>query len=100
MAKLNIVTKRDGDTLSATEFNAVVDAVNANVTDISALQTGQSNMSKVVSSVQAEQNVQKQSINNLQAQAVKMVVLKQEEYDALVDAGTLDADTYYNIIEE
>lgn len=100
MAKLNIVTKRTGDKLTATEFNAVVDAVNANVTDISTLQTGQSNMSKVVSSVQAEQNVQKQSINNLQAQAVKMVVLKQEEYDALVEAGTLDADTYYNILEE
>lgn len=100
MTKLNIVTKRTGDKLTATEFNAVVDAVNANATDISTLQAGQSNMSKVVSSVQAEQNVQKQSINNLQAQAVKMVVLKQEEYDALVEAGTLDADTYYNILEE
>lgn len=100
MTKLNIVTKRTGDKLTATEFNAVVDAVNDNATDISTLQAGQSNMGKVVSSVQAEQNVQKQSINNLQAQSVKMVVLKQEEYDALVEAGTLDADTYYNILEE
>ena len=100
MTKLNIVTKRTGDKLTATEFNAVVDAVNDNATDISTLQAGQSNMGKVVSSGQAEQDVQKQSINNLQAQSVKMVVLKQEEYDALVEAGTLDADTYYNILEE
>lgn len=105
MAKLNIVTKRTGDKLTATEFNAVVDAVNANVSDISTLQIGQSNMSKVVSSVQAEQNVQKQSINNLQdetkslkADAVKMVTLTQDEYEALGD--NVDADTYYNILEE
>ena len=30
----------------------------------------------------------------------KQVTLTQEEYDALVDAGTVDADTYYNVIEE
>lgn len=30
----------------------------------------------------------------------KQVTLTQEEYDALVEAGTVDADTYYNVIEE
>ena len=30
----------------------------------------------------------------------KQVTLTQEEYDALVDAGAVDADTYYNVIEE
>lgn len=30
----------------------------------------------------------------------KQVTLTQEEYDALVDAGTVEADTYYNVIEE
>ena len=100
MAKLNIVTKRTGDKLTATEFNAVVDAVNDNVADISNLQTGQSNMSNVVSSLQTEQNTQKQSISDMKADAVKMVVISQTDYDALVTAGTVDADTYYNILEE
>lgn len=100
MAKLNIVTKRTGDKLTATEFNAVVDAVNDNVVDISNLQTGQSNMSNVVSSLQTEQNTQKQSILDMKADAVKMVVISQTDYDALVAAGTIDADTYYNVLEE
>lgn len=100
MAKLNIVTKRDGDFLTSTEFNAVVNAINANVTDINTLQTGQSNMSKTVSSVQKAQNLQGQDIKTLNANMVKMVTLTQEAYDALVAAGTVDADTYYNILEE
>lgn len=33
-------------------------------------------------------------------QGVKMVALSQDDYDALVAAGTIDADTYYNILEE
>ena len=105
MTKLNIVTKRTGDKLTATEFNAVVDAVNDNATDISTLQAGQSNMGKIVSSVQVEQNTQRQSISNLQdetkilkAGAVKMVTLTQDEYEALGE--NVDADTYYNILEE
>lgn len=39
-------------------------------------------------------------IEQLQSGAVKMVTLTQDEYDALVAAGTTDADTYYNIMEE
>lgn len=30
----------------------------------------------------------------------KMVTLSQDEYDALVTAGTIDPDTYYNVLEE
>lgn len=97
---LNISTKKTGDKLTATEFNAVVDGVNANSDAIAALQQADVNQQKVVNDVAAAQNVQAQSIKTLQAQSVKMVVLKQEEYDALVEAGTLDADTYYNILEE
>ena len=97
---LNISTKKTGDKLTATEFNAVVDGVNANSDAIAALQQADVNQQKVVNYVAAAQNVQAQSIKTLQAQTVKMVVLKQEEYDALVEAGTLDADTYYNILEE
>lgn len=32
--------------------------------------------------------------------SVRMVTLTQDAYDALVAAGTVDADTYYNILEE
>lgn len=97
---LNISTKKTGDKLTATEFNAVVDGINANSDAIAALQQADVNQQKVVNDVAAAQNVQAQSIKTLQAQSVKMVVLKQEEYDALVEAGTLDTDTYYNILEE
>lgn len=97
---LNISTKKTGDKLTATEFNAVVDGVNANSDAIAALQQADVNQQKNTEAVAATQNLQAQSIKTLQAQAVKMVVLKQEEYDALVEAGTLDADTYYNILEE
>lgn len=105
MSRITIATKKTGDRLTATEFNAVVDAVNDNATDISTLQAGQSNMGKIVSSVQVEQNTQRQSISNLQdetkilkAGAVKMVTLTQDEYEALGE--NVDADTYYNILEE
>ncbi len=97
---LNISTKKTGDKLTATEFNAVVDGINANSDAIAALQQADVNQQKVVNDVAAAQNLQAQSIKTLQAQSVKMVVLKQEEYDALVEAGTLDTDTYYNILEE
>ena len=97
---LNISTKKTGDKLTATEFNAVVDGINANSDAIEALQQADVNQQKVVNDVAAAQNLQAQSIKTLQTQAVKMVVLKQEEYDALAEAGTLDADTYYNILEE
>lgn len=97
---LNISTKKTGDKLTATEFNAVVDGVNANSDAIEALQQADLNQQKNLETVAAAQNLQAQSIKTLQAQSVKMVVLKQEEYDALVEAGTLDADTYYNILEE
>ncbi len=97
---LNISTKKTGDKLTATEFNAVVDGVNANSDAIAALQQADVNQQKNTEAVAAAQNLQAQTIKTLQAQAVKMVVLKQEEYDALIEAGTLDADTYYCIFEE
>lgn len=40
------------------------------------------------------------TVNLLQKAQVKMVALTQAEYDSLVYAGTVDADTWYNILEE
>lgn len=97
---LNISTKKNGDKLTATEFNAVVDEVNANGKSIAALQQADTNIQKTVDAVQKEQNIQAQAVKTLQAQSVKMVALTQDAYDALASAGTLDAETYYNILEE
>lgn len=36
----------------------------------------------------------------LEKKSVTMVALTQDEYDALVAAGTVDSETYYNILEE
>lgn len=69
---LNIKNKNTGDLLTATEFNLVVQAVKDNESDIE--QLGKS--------------------------AVKMVAITQADYDALVASGKVDADTWYNILEE
>lgn len=97
---LDIVTKRDGDLLTATEFNAVVQAIKDNERSVDTLCTNYTNMGKTVEGVQKAQNLQGQDIKTLNANMVKMVTLTQDAYDALVTAGTVDADTYYNILEE
>jgi hypothetical protein len=47
-----------------------------------------------------EFNLLVQAVKDLETEAVKMKALTQSEYDALVAADALDADTYYNILEE
>lgn len=47
-----------------------------------------------------EFNLLVQAVKDLETKAVKMVALSQAEYDTLASAGTLDAETYYNILEE
>lgn len=97
---LDIVTKKTGDLLTATEFNAVVQAVKDNEASINTMNTNNTNMSKTVEEVQKTQNIQQADIKTLKADSVKMKDLTEDEYQALVDAGTVDADTYYNILEE
>ncbi len=97
---LDIVTKKTGDLLTATEFNAVVQAIKDDEKSIDALGNNYTNMVKTVEGVQKAQNLQGQDIKTLNANMVKMVTLTQEAYDALVAAGTVDGDTYYNILEE
>lgn len=47
-----------------------------------------------------EFNLLVQAVKDLETKAVKMVALSQAEYDTLVATDTLDAETYYNILEE
>lgn len=97
---LNISTKRNGDKLSATEFNAVVDEINSNGRKIDTLQQSNNNFSTDLASVMKEQKSQKATIKTLNEKSVKMVALTQEEYDALASDGNVDEETYYNILEE
>lgn len=98
--KLTIATKKTGDKLTATEFNAVVDAVNENGEGIDAIKQSSTTMSQTVNAVQQKQNEQSTMIKTLQGSAVKMVVITQDDYDKLVADNKVDADTYYNILEE
>ena len=83
---INIATKKTGDLLTATEFNAVVQGIKDNENSIATLENKIDNSNKLA------QDAYKKAAN--------MVVLSQDEYDALVKAGMVDADTYYNILEE
>ena len=47
-----------------------------------------------------EFNLLVQAVKDLETKAVKMVALSQTEYDTIAATGTLDAETYYNILEE
>lgn len=47
-----------------------------------------------------EFNLLVQAVKDLETKTVKMVALSQTEYDTIASAGSLDAETYYNILEE
>lgn len=100
MSRITIATKKTGDRLTATEFNAVVDAVNDNADTATVILNDNANIKKVNEAIQRTQYAQQSDINTLKANMEKMVYLTQEAYDALVTAGTVDADTCYNILEE
>lgn len=48
----------------------------------------------------AEFNLLVNKVNELVSQANKTVYLTQDEYDALVDSGSVKADVEYNIFDE
>ncbi len=121
MSTLTIPSKRTGDTLSATEFNTVVDAINDNDSRITAISQAQDNINAENKKIQQNFATQAEKMNTLSAQnstmssdiatlqsnyqtintnMVKMVSISQDDYDALVEAGTVDDDTYYNVFEQ
>lgn len=97
---INVVTKKQGDLLTATEFNAVVQGIKDNEDNITTLGNKVDNVTKMNGSIFKNQVSQASDISKLKDMAVKMVVISQDDYDALVKAGTVDKDTYYNILEE
>lgn len=69
---IQYAAKQRGDLFTATDANEIKEVVNNNANILYDIATG----------------------------FTKSVWLTQSEYDALVDAGTVDSDTEYNIYEE
>lgn len=96
MALESIPTKKTGDELTATEFNAVVEAIRQNADDVAAATNERKEMKTTMAKLQDTQVEQQATM----AKLPPMVALTQEEYDALVAAGTVEEGTYYNIMED
>lgn len=96
MALESIPVKKTGDELTATEFNAVVEAIRQNANDVTAATTERTEMKQTMATLQETQAAQQKTM----AALPPMVALTQAEYDALVAAGTVNESTYYNILEE
>ena len=96
---IGYAAKRRGDLWTATEANEVKEVVNNNAGILNGHKTAINTINSALDTHGERLAQNTQDINLLKA-ATKSVWLTQEEYDALVDAGTVAADTEYNIYEE
>lgn len=97
--KINYPNKAYGDLWRATEANHVKEVVNNNADELSGVKSSVQTMNETLESV-AQKNTQNTAIlNNLVNSNVRQIFLTQAQYDALVDAGTVEADVMYNIYE-
>lgn len=98
ITRIGYPNKRRGDLWTATEANEVKDAVNNNADVLEGHGTSITNINTALDT-QGQQVAQNaQAIRLLQAYT-KSVWLTEQEYQALVDAGTVQTDTEYNIYE-
>ena len=98
--KIGYAAKRRGDLWTATEANEVKEVVNANADILDGHTSSIETLGNTLDETNRQTKVNTQNIKTLMADNVKSVWLTQEEYDALVDAGTVDENTEYNIYEE
>ena len=98
--RINYAAKRRGDLWTATEANEVKEVVNANADILDGHTSSIETLGNTLDETNRQTKVNTQNIKALMADSVKSVWLTQEEYDALVDAGTVDENTEYNIYEE
>lgn len=98
--KIGYAAKRRGDLWTATEANEVKEVVNANAEILDGHTSSIETISKTLDESSKQTKANTQNIKTLLTDNVKSVWLTQEEYDALVDAGTVDENTEYNIYEE
>ena len=99
ITRIGYANKRRGDLWTATEANEVKEAVNNNADVLSGHSTSIDTLNETVD-LQAERLAQNTQDITLLKASTKSVWLTQEQYDALVNAGTVAADTEYNIYEE
>lgn len=98
--KIGYAAKRRGDLWTATEANEVKEVVNANADILDGHTSSIETLGNTLDETSRQTKANTQNIKTLMADNVKSVWLTQEEYDALVDAGTVDENTEYNIYEE
>lgn len=98
--KIGYAAKRRGDLWTATDVNEVKEVVNANADILDGHTSTIETLGNTLDETNRQTKANTQNIKTLMADNVKSVWLTQEEYDALVDAGTVDENTEYNIYEE
>lgn len=98
ISRIGYAAKRRGDLWTATEANEVKDVVNNNADVLAGHDTSISNINSSLDTHGQQLAQDAQAIRLLQA-STKSVWLTEQEYQALVDAGTVQADTEYNIYE-
>lgn len=98
--KIGYAAKKRGDLWTATEANEVKEVVNANADILDGHTSSIETISNTLDETNRQTKANTQNIKTLLADNVKSVWLTQEEYDALVNAGTVDENTEYNIYEE
>lgn len=98
ISRIGYSAKRRGDLWTATEANEVKDVVNNNADVLAGHDTSISNINNSLDTHGQQLAQDAQAIRLLQA-STKSVWLTEQEYQALVDAGTVQADTEYNIYE-
>lgn len=98
--KIGYAAKKRGDLWTATEANEVKEVVNANAEILDGHTSSIKTISNTLDETNRQTKANAQNIKTLLADNVKSLWLTQEEYDALVNAGTVDENTEYNIYEE
>lgn len=98
--KIGYAAKKRGDLWTATEANEVKEVVNANADILDGHTSSIKTISNTLDETNRQTKANTQNIKTLLADNVKSVWLTQEEYDALVNAGTVEEDAEYNIYEE
>lgn len=96
---IGYAAKSRGDLWTATEANEVKEVVNNNAGILNGHKTAIETINETLGTHGERLAQNTQDINLLKA-STKSVWLTQEQYDALVSAGTVAADTEYNIYEE
>ncbi|MBR4533873.1 MAG: hypothetical protein IKO85_04945 [Bacteroidaceae bacterium] len=98
--KIEYAAKRRGDLWTATDANEVKEVVNNNADILSGHDTSINTINNALDSMSTQLGQNTQTIRQLSDAFTQSVWLTQAQYDALVDAGTVNPDIEYNIYEE